>query len=772
MGNSKSKSKSKKKPEQTRAVAKTAEPSNPVAKSATKRDDKRFQNIFAKAVDVDHTFVAPVFPKSKAQEELIHNAIKDTLIFSDLDHNVMKMVVAAMESFSADVGREIITQGETGDFFYAIESGNVGFYIDGEKIGQGNPGDSFGELALMYDCPRAATCKAETAATLWRVDQTVCKQVLTSSDMKQDGENVAVLKTVPLLEGLDQVYLTTIAGALIDTPFSKGQTVMKKGEKGDVFYIVKEGVVKLTNIGHGASKFDDQELHRGQAFGERALVTGDARAADATANTDCVLMTLAGEKFKELLGPLDQLLEETLCRRILMSVPMITRSDPNDKELSRLVRNYLKPASFKKGEILAKEGDKVKDPALYIIREGSVTLSEGNKVVQTLDKGDYFGDTALASGAYNYEIKSLGFGSKPLVCKMVTKSSILSVMGGRSRFESTNLSEGNSRKSLRDDTATMDNLEKKCLLGTGTFGRVWLVKQKLSGAAYALKIQKKIEIIKYKQVPGVLREKNVMDTLEHPFIINMVNSFQDKSSLYMVLTMYPGGELFNVIHTKRTDGVKKSSAMFYAAIILEGLDFMHLQNIVYRDLKPENVLVDADGYCVIVDLGFAKEVKDKTYTLCGTPLYIAPEVILSKGHNKAADIWSLGVLIYEMVYGVTPFYEDNIDQMGLFKSVVRGNVKFPPRSDKNVNDLVTRMLHRRAAYRLGCLKDGAQDIRDHPFFSDIDFVALNNKTMKSPWKPKLKDPFDTKHFDDWSHLEKEGRPAKLTKDQQSKFADF
>lgn len=195
--------------------------------------------------------------------------------------------------------------------------------------------------------------------------------------------------------------------------------------------------------------------------------------------------------------------------------------------------------------------------------------------------------------------------------------------------------------------------------------------------------------------------------------------------------------------------------MFYAAVILEGLDYMHLQNIVYRDLKPENVLLDADGYCVVVDLGFAKEVKDKTYTLCGTPLYIAPEVILSKGHNKAADIWSLGVLIYEMVYGVTPFYVDGIDQMGLFKSVVRGNVKFPPRSDKDVNDLVTRMLHRRAAYRLGCLKDGAQDIRDHAFFSGIDFAALNSKTMKSPWKPKLKDPFDTKHFDDWSHLEKE-----------------
>lgn len=767
--------KASKKPERPSPSVEPSIPvaSNPAPSNSIVPNEKRFQNIFAHHVDVDDKFVAPVFPKSKAQELLIQKAIKGTLIFSDLDHAVMDMVVAAMESYSVDSGQTIITQGETGDYFYTIEKGTVGYFVDGKKKGQGGPGDCFGELALMYDCPRAATCKTESATTLWRVDQTLCKQVLASADMKEDKEQVAVLRKVPLLEGLDEVYLIKIADALIDTPFKKGETIMKKGDKGDVFYIVKEGTVKLTDIGHGASHFDDQDLTVGSAFGERALVTGDARAATARATTDCVLMALSGDKFQELLGPLDQLLEETLCRRILVSVPMMSRSNPNDNELSRLVRNCLKSVSFEKGAIIAKEGDPVKDPALYIIREGSVVLSHGDKEETTLGKGDYFGDTAIASGHYNYTIKSLGNDDKPSICKAVTKSSMISVLGKKSRFDSVNLKESPKKSSSwRDTTATMENLTKMCLLGTGTFGRVWLVKHKVSGSAYALKIQKKIEIIKFKQVPGVLREKKVMETLEHSFIINMVNSFKDGSNLFMVLTMYQGGELYNILHTKRSDGVKRSSAMFYAAVILEGLDFMHLQNIVYRDLKPENVLLDADGYCVIVDMGFAKEVKDKTYTLCGTPLYIAPEVILSKGHNKAADIWSLGVLIYEMVYGVTPFYSEGIDQMGLFKAIVRGNVKFPHKSHKDVNDLVTRMLHRRAAYRLGCLADGAQDIRDHAFFADIDFDELRNKTMKAPWKPKLKNPFDTKHFDDWSHMEKEGRPAKLSSAQQNLFKDF
>ena len=130
-----------------------------------------------------------------------------------------------------------------------------------------------------------------------------------------------------------------------------------------------------------------------------------------------------------------------------------------------------------------------------------------------------------------------------------------------------------------------------------------------------------------------------MAKLDHPFIIKMVSSWKDEYKLYMLLKLYQGGELQSVIHTDTRDGIPEWAAIFYSANVLEGLNHMHRRNIIYRDLKPENVLLDSDGYCVIVDLGFAKVIKDKTYTFCGTPLYLAPEIIMQKGHDKGADHW-------------------------------------------------------------------------------------------------------------------------------------
>lgn len=749
-------------------------------------DDLRFKNIFGQGVEVDAGFVAPVFPKLAKQEELIISATKNVLLFSDMDEHVMKMVVDAMEPYTAVSGKNIIKQGETGDYFYVVERGTIGFYIDGESKGSAGSGACFGELALMYDCPRAATCKAESSGIceLWRVHQSMFKRVLANTKNKQDENALKVIKQVSFLADLDPIYLTQIADALIETSFDKGQTIMKKGDKGDVFYIVKNGSVKLSNIGLGVSKFDDQTLEVGDFFGERALVTGEVRAANATALTDCILLALSAENFELLLGGLDELMEQAECRNLLMSVPMITRSNPSDMELNRLLsEDHLKYISFDAGATIAKEGESHSDPALYLLREGSVSLSIGGEVTKILSKGDYFGDTVIASGIYNYTILSLGNEGEATICKKVELSSIKNILGDKSRLLSVNLtikrlSLASSRSDIvtpdQDPDAIMINLEKKKILGSGTFGKVWLVKHKLTLEALALKIQKKGEIIKYKQVNGVIREKQIMDEIQHPFIINMVNAFQDSHRLYMVLDMYPGGELYSILHQKNSDGVKKEVAVFYAAVILEALDFMHMKDIIYRDLKPENVLLDSDGYCVIVDMGFAKKVKDKTYTLCGTPLYIAPEVILSKGHNKAADIWSLGVLIFEMIYGFTPFYRDDIDQMGLFRLIVRGDFKFPKLNhNKSTKDIVTRMLNRRPAYRLGCLKNGSQDLRKHKFFSGIDFDKLLKKKINAPWKPKLNNPFDTKHFDDWSHLERdEGRDPVLTAEQQAMFKNF
>jgi protein kinase A len=195
-----------------------------------------------------------------------------------------------------------------------------------------------------------------------------------------------------------------------------------------------------------------------------------------------------------------------------------------------------------------------------------------------------------------------------------------------------------------------------------------------------------------------------------------------------------------------------------------------------RDLKPENILIDQSGYCVLVDLGFAKIVVDKTYTLCGTPEYLAPEIILSKGHDKGVDYWAFGVLIYEMLVGRSPFYSYGTDQVSLFKRIVQVKYTFPHGGMVHdlAQDLIQRLIVRRQANRLGCLSRGDMDVRDHMWFSIIDVDKLLHKQIPSPWIPKIKDPLDATHFDSYKHLENEVPSNKppLSPAQQALFKDF
>ena len=226
----------------------------------------------------------------------------------------------------------------------------------------------------------------------------------------------------------------------------------------------------------------------------------------------------------------------------------------------------------------------------------------------------------------------------------------------------------------------------------------------------------------------------------------------------------------------------------------------HRRHIVYRDLKPENVLIDHQGYPVIVDFGFgtynlhsldpifpeiltcpswflaAKHVIGKTYTLCGTPLYLAPEVILNRGHDIGADHWSYGVLLFEMIAGHTPFFSDGMDQISLFRAICAGEYRFPPAGvmSMEIEDLIQRFLVLDPAKRLGSLARALNEIYSHTWYSDIDFNALRHKEISAPWIPDIRDPLDRSNFDDWGHLEDKTlkKDPDLTDDEQKIFKEF
>jgi len=218
----------------------------------------------------------------------------------------------------------------------------------------------------------------------------------------------------------------------------------------------------------------------------------------------------------------------------------------------------------------------------------------------------------------------------------------------------------------------------------------------------------------------------------------------------MLMDVVQGGELFNRLQTSSTPGrISVAEARFYAACELDVLAYLHTYSIVYRDLKPENVLIDAAGYIKLVDFGFAKCITDRSFTVCGTPEYLAPELLLSQGHDRGVDYWALGILLFEMVSGYSPFADEaNADQVVICKNILRGSVEFPPHvRDKEIKELILRLLAREVPRRIGCLHGGAADVREHKFFQTIDWDELRARRLPTPWVPHLSSPLDTSNFD-------------------------
>jgi len=280
-------------------------------------------------------------------------------------------------------------------------------------------------------------------------------------------------------------------------------------------------------------------------------------------------------------------------------------------------------------------------------------------------------------------------------------------------------------------------------LGTGTFGRVFLVRHNGTNDYYAMKAMKKTEVVRLKQVEHINSEKEIISKVHHPFIVNMLCTFQDVNYLYMIMEYIIGGELF--LHLRRAGNFPPPQARFYAAEVILALEYLHSLDIVYRDLKPENILLDQTGHIKITDFGFAKKVESRTWTLCGTPEYLAPEIIQSKGHGKAVDWWALGILIYEMLLGYPPFYDES--PFGIYDKILRGVIMFPPYIDKIAKDLIERLLTEDITKRLGNLVGEAEDVKRHRWFREVDWRALYNKEVIPPFIPTCVAANDTSNFE-------------------------
>ena len=315
------------------------------------------------------------------------------------------------------------------------------------------------------------------------------------------------------------------------------------------------------------------------------------------------------------------------------------------------------------------------------------------------------------------------------------------------------LSPKNSHEKYKDKDAyqskdfkskiTLDDFQTVKVLGTGAFGKVSLVYNEELKRYFAMKALKKEYIKKYQQTKHTKEERKILETIDYPFISKLYYAFQTKKSLYMITEFMAGGEMFHHLHD--CGHFDENRTRFYIAELVLAIDHLHKHNILYRDLKPENILLDEIGHIKLTDFGLSKIMnnieKDKTYTVCGTPVYVAPEVLTGQGYDKLVDWWSLGVLLYEFLAGYSPYREaKNRVDIKIYKK----KLKQDPLISNTAFDLINKLCQPNVRLRLG---KNSKDIKNHKFFESIDWVKLEKKEITPPFKPKIRYQGDVRNFD-------------------------
>ncbi|XP_024116001.1 serine/threonine-protein kinase N2 isoform X2 [Oryzias melastigma] len=343
---------------------------------------------------------------------------------------------------------------------------------------------------------------------------------------------------------------------------------------------------------------------------------------------------------------------------------------------------------------------------------------------------------------------------------------------------STNISDGSADQPASALRLQVEDFKYISVLGRGHFGKVLLAEFQKTGQLFAIKALKKRDIVSRDEVDSLMSEKRIFEmvnTSRHPFLVHLHGCFQTCDHVCFVMEYLPGGDLMIHIHS---DVFTEAQTRFYSACVLLGLEFLHLNKIIYRDLKLDNLLMDAEGFVKITDFGLCKEGMghgDRTSTFCGTPEFLAPEVLTEDNYTRAVDWWGMGVLIYEMLIGESPFPGE--DEEEVFDSIVNDDVQYPELLPPDAVSIMQKLLRKNPAKRLGAGERDANEVKGEKFFQLVDWDALLAKKVKPPFVPSIKQPTDVSNFDsDFTRLQPilspPSQPSSLSAQHQEAFADF
>ena len=692
-------------------------------------------------------------------------------VFAPLEESHRAVVVDVLSERSYDAGDVIVRKGDVGDEMFIVASGEA-VVLDpdrgGLELGRVVAGDAFGERAVASDDVRAATVKVVSdTLECFALERARFVELLGSYDALRRW---TMLRRVPALASVSDARLTELAAALEPTTVRAGEYAFRAGDFGDAMFVVESGRCEVTRPNHPERK----ECGPGGYFGERSLMGGGdgaRRAFDVrvASDGDASLLALTRARLEAALG---DGLEAVAARARLESLEHVAMLRALTREQREILVGLLRPRPLDKGETVFREGD-VGDE-MFLVESGEVVIARrrghrgaGEEKLKTVTRGEYFGELALLRGdprAASATVQSEGgaflltLSRDDLTSKFGPLRDALDAAatrayggndaaGGIRTGDASPTRRRRSARTLR--VRHISEFQVRAVLGVGAFGKVLLARRGDDGV-FAVKCLSKAQILAARLQRNVLQERDVMKDCDSAFLVRLVATFQDGKMLYMCMETVMGGELFNRL--ARVGGaVPERHAQFYAACVVLAFEYLQARHYVYRDLKPENLLVDTDGYVKVADFGFAKRLLpgEKTYTLCGTPEYMAPELFRQSGHGKGVDWWALGVLVYEMVVGAPPFYSPDGDGAEQMQRTLKAKYSFPSGLSAPCKDLVRRLLHVNQTRRLGCLRDGAADVVKHLWFERVDWTAIAERRAQAPWKPPVKAEDDAGCFDSY-----------------------
>jgi len=681
-------------------------------------------------------------------------------------------------------GNIIIKQNDDGDSFYIIQNGTCDVDIDGKSVASLKAGDYFGEVALLRDEPRTATIKATSRVEALMVTRETFVKLGLNSKLEfpkrwavaGGGNKVSVKpptpKTAEEVNLIKQAlrYNTNLTSTveldddkiqkMIDCmwagEYTKGTKLITQGDlKADYFYVVIKGEFEVYKSEEGGSERQAAaapigKLGPGKSFGELALMYTAARAATIAAVTDARVFELSRPQFKNILAAAS----DQMTKVYFNYLDKMEIFDALKDEEKTLLAKSLVEKTFSKDEVIFNQGET--GDMFYVLVEGSVQVEKDRKKVAALVASEtapqFFGEKALLNNEKRAAtLKVTSQGATALCVDKVSFDMLLGPLeqlqkrgrdgtGTVQKMNAAGIAEGRKFGQIN-----RKDLKRLGLLGCGGFGAVEMVEYVKTSETYALKALSKGYVVKSGMQQSVISEKNVQLMCDSPFIVTLYETFNGDQSLYFLLELALGGELY-ATYNKKGLWQSEPHAKYYVAGTTFAFEHLHSKKIVFRDLKPENLLLNDQGHVKLTDMGLAKVIVGKTFTTCGTPDYFAPELIASKGHTQAVDWWTLGVLTFELMSGHPPF--ESATPMQIYQKVTKGiqRVAFPKKCKGHVENFIKELCNSDPSKRLAVKKGGIDNIKQHPWYSGFDWEIMWNRTMKVPFKPTVKSKKDHGNF--------------------------